>query len=167
MYFFRPGTIFVQYGTFFAHDLTPRTRRTTTKLLLAPLSRARGQKSEWPYWSALSMQTRINGEIIIGKCSMAWDMSFRVSSVLTLRAKREGKSKKWIHDLTASQLPCKIRANTIFQILQTLELFLDVAGSFMLLLALKSIFDISTWSGQFYLANRHHTANRWCFRKGL
>ena len=40
-----PCTIFVPFalGPFFAFDSTPRTR-TTTKLLLRPLSIARGQK---------------------------------------------------------------------------------------------------------------------------
>ena len=38
------GTFLVPFGTFFAHVSTP-TRKTTTKLLLGPLSRARGQKA--------------------------------------------------------------------------------------------------------------------------
>ena len=45
--FFVPfGTFFVPFGTYFAHDSTPpkRRRTTTTKLLLGPLSIARGQK---------------------------------------------------------------------------------------------------------------------------
>ena len=37
---------FVPFGTFFAHVSTPTTTttKTTTKLVLGPLSRARGQK---------------------------------------------------------------------------------------------------------------------------
>ena len=43
--FFVPLHIFVPFGTFFTHASTPTTRTTrTTKLLLGPLSRARGQK---------------------------------------------------------------------------------------------------------------------------
>ena len=43
------STFFVPFGTFFAHVSTPRTTTTTTttttKLLLGPLSVARGQKA--------------------------------------------------------------------------------------------------------------------------
>ena len=48
-------TFFVPFGTFFAHDSTPprrttTTTTTTTKLLLGPLSGARGQKeTKLPY----------------------------------------------------------------------------------------------------------------------
>ena len=43
--FFVSLHIFVPFGTFFTHASTPTTRTTrTTKLLLGPLSRARGQK---------------------------------------------------------------------------------------------------------------------------
>ena len=38
-------TFFVWFGTLFAHDLTPRTKTTTTKLLLGPLCIPRGQKT--------------------------------------------------------------------------------------------------------------------------
>ena len=41
--FLFPCTIFVRFVTFFAHDSLP-ILRTTTKLLLGPLSIARGQK---------------------------------------------------------------------------------------------------------------------------
>ena len=48
-FFVALGTFFVLYGTYFAHSTTPtrtriRTTTTTTKLLLGPLSFARGQK---------------------------------------------------------------------------------------------------------------------------
>ena len=39
-------TFFVTYVTFFTHVSTPRTTTRTTKLLLGPLSVARGQKTE-------------------------------------------------------------------------------------------------------------------------
>ena len=53
-FFVALGTFFVLYGTYFAHSTTPtRTRiktttTTTTKLLLGPLSIARGQKETAP-----------------------------------------------------------------------------------------------------------------------
>ena len=43
--FFGPLHNFCSFGTFFTHVSTPRTR-TTTKLVLGPLSVARGQKDE-------------------------------------------------------------------------------------------------------------------------
>ena len=47
-HFLFPCTLFVPFGTFFTHVSTPTTTRitTTTKLLLGPLSVARGQKTE-------------------------------------------------------------------------------------------------------------------------
>ena len=50
-----PCTLFVRFETFLELNSTPRTRRrTTTKLLLGPLSRARGQKYvRWSFYEAV------------------------------------------------------------------------------------------------------------------
>ena len=78
-------TFFVPFGTYFNHVSTPRTR-TTTKLLLGPLSVARGQKrpsvlpeKKWPSrrshglnrtdWKVIFLQSNL---VTIDQTTLIW-----------------------------------------------------------------------------------------------
>ena len=70
-YFLYPCTIFVRFGTCSAHDSPPTLRTTTTKLLLGPLSIARGQKvrnifSETHFRGHFAQQVNFSSRYLIG-----------------------------------------------------------------------------------------------------